>query len=297
VTIRSLPNLAETASEVAADPQVCGGWLYAPRTRFYDIATSGLRELPHPERVFGLPRSHVITLPDEHASERADFLVWCLGFLRGVHLTTTEAGYLDAAALRPHGFHDINVGGADLANAMHHADRFWLRHRGLPLVTERIKAAINCAWIAALPHRLAYEKFLHVYSALEACYRVLDDTLDAEARKQLAAPKGHAARLRFLCDALGIPRPSLDWTATPHAPKLRNDTLHDGLFLGKPWGYATFGEADPHMRSVVLQMHAVVRRAVVALLGMKDTDYVRSPINTRSRFGLRVPAPAEEGTP
>lgn len=290
VAICSLSDLAETARELAAHPQVSDGWLYAPRTRYHDIATSEPKEHPYPDRVFGLPRSHAITLPVDRASGRADFLVWCLGFLLGVHVTTAEAGYLDAAALRPHGFHDLSLGRRELAFALHHADRFWSKHKDSPPVINRIKAAINCAWIAALPHRLSYEGFLHAYSALEACFGVLLKTMDPNARAQLPERPSHGQRLGILCDQLDIPRPAIDWTKGNLAPQVRNDALHDGLFMGKPWGYATVSE-DDRLRGIVLQMHAVIRRALVALLGMKDCDYVRSAVDSRQPFGLDVSAP------
>jgi len=65
---------------------------------------------------------------------------------------------------------------------------------------------------------------------------------------------------------------------------LRNATLHEALFMGEPLGFALHGVGTN--QNLTSEMKVLICRFLVALLGGSQADYVRSPINTRRRFGL-----------
>lgn len=88
-------------------------------------------------------------------------------------------------------------------------------------------------------------------------------------------------------------RPStLAWADPASAAEvasLRNETVHEALFMGEPLGVA-IRETGTN-QNLTLEMRALVCRFVVALLGADGCDYVRSPINTRQRHGLNLATP------
>ncbi|TAJ15305.1 MAG: hypothetical protein EPO68_12425 [Planctomycetota bacterium] len=75
------------------------------------------------------------------------------------------------------------------------------------------------------------------------------------------------------------------WAApsTSAIARVRNETLHEGLFFGEPLGFAVLGGSRvPSVDgSVPLQMQALVSRLLVALLGIPARDYIESRIDSR----------------
>ena len=67
---------------------------------------------------------------------------------------------------------------------------------------------------------------------------------------------------------------------------LRNDALHEALYVGEPLGFALHGAAAGE--NVTLEMTALVCRLLVALIGGQDSCYLASAVNTRQPHGLRL---------
>ena len=67
---------------------------------------------------------------------------------------------------------------------------------------------------------------------------------------------------------------------------IRNPTLHEGLFMGEPLGFALHGIGTN--QNLLLEMEALICRLLVALVGAASTDYVQTPINTRGRYLLEL---------
>lgn len=92
-----------------------------------------------------------------------------------------------------------------------------------------------------------------------------------------------------MCDLFGMPIPA--W-AKP-APRgsspiaaIRNATMHEALYMGKPLGFALHGIGTG--ANLPLEMEGVVCRFLVALLGAPTSDYVKTQVNTRQRQGLKL---------
>ena len=100
-------------------------------------------------------------------------------------------------------------------------------------------------------------------------------------------PRTHGKRTKWLREHYGVPVP--DW-ADPDGgteiASLRNPTIHEGLYMGEPLGFAIEGRGEN--RNLNLQMQAVVSRLLVAILGGAETDYVKSAVTSRQNIGLRL---------
>ena len=93
-----------------------------------------------------------------------------------------------------------------------------------------------------------------------------------------------------MCDAFGMPTPArADPTSGAEVASLRNETVHEALFMGEPLGFSIRGKGVN--QNLTLEMPALVCRFVVALLGADGCDYVRSPVNTRQRHELNLVTP------
>lgn len=99
----------------------------------------------------------------------------------------------------------------------------------------------------------------------------------------------HAARIEWLCNEFGMPVPA--WARpvarASHVSELRNAALHEALFAGAPLGFALHGAGTN--QNLPLEMMALTCRLLVALLGADGADYVRSPVTSRQRHGLKLP--------
>ena len=90
-----------------------------------------------------------------------------------------------------------------------------------------------------------------------------------------------------MCGLFGMATPDWAEPAAPAGPEvaiMRNATLHEALFMGQPLGFALHGVGTN--QNLTLEMKALICRFIVALLGGSHTNYVRSPVNTRQRYGL-----------
>lgn len=100
-SVRTLTTLQESMAAVTEDPCTVKDWIYPGAQRHRDVFSGKTRLMPYAARVFGLPKTHVLTLHQSTNPLDLEFVVWCLAFFLGMPLTTTEAGFLDAAPTKP----------------------------------------------------------------------------------------------------------------------------------------------------------------------------------------------------
>jgi hypothetical protein len=144
-----------------------GDWIYAPLQQLTTSPGRQVRELPYTSRVFGLPKTHTISLGDANKEPGyLEFCIWTLSFFLGIRLTTTEAGFLDATPIKPSVLTDFFVSDRDLPKALALASAFWSSHQGDPTGAKRLGAAVHALFLAQSPHYLQFERFLFLYTAL-----------------------------------------------------------------------------------------------------------------------------------
>jgi hypothetical protein len=129
--------------------------------------------------------------------------------------------------------------------------------------------------LARRPQSLPFERFIYTYTAIEGCFAIGRDT------RNVTTAGGHASRTTNLCNALGIPPPPwLTNQVVVDVIKVRNATLHDGLFLQQPFGYASLHDlvvpqAERYMtNALAMSMLNLVCGFVVALLDIPAQNYL-----------------------
>jgi hypothetical protein len=306
ISITPVPDLDEIIERTSTSPLVDGDWYYAPRSGRRSFPSGEITELPFSTRVFGLEVTHVL----EHASAtaadvgRLEFLVQCFGFFVGMRLSHTEAGFLDATPIKPGTAHDIVWLGASLETAMTHADAFWLRHgRKRPKLVTGLLGVIHNFFLAQNPQLLGFERFIHLYTALEGVHFV---HVGKRKRRKTKRRPSHRERIKLLCRAFGMTVPS--WARKGsrfNIVDIRNSVIHDGLFLGEPFGFASFHaypgtwrkeaqerkdrreRARREAAGLLLGMSNLVSRYLIALLEMRPT-YLRTKVNATQPHGLAL---------
>ena len=265
--VRCLPDFEYQVQRVFSDQQVAGGWIYAPAQPVK----------PFSSRVFGLPKTHVIEHSAGACPEHLDFLVWTLSFFLGMRLTTTEAGFLDATPIKPGKLVDFTLADATLRQSLELADEFWQSNDNEPRNARRFKAAIHALFLSKTPTTLAFESFVYLYMALDACYAL------GKSLRDVKKSHPHTKRIGWLCEEFGTLVP--DWAETncgkSEVSGIRNDAMHEALFMGEPLGF----EVPSDHGSMELQMSALVCRLLVALLGGTG-EYVGSSVASRQRQRL-----------
>ena len=289
VTIGTHPDLERIASDVLASGGIEKDWIYAPLQRIRNLMNGQVRECPYTTRVFGLPKTHSIEHVAATSEDHIEFHIWALSFFVGMRLTATEAGFLDATPLKRHRLVDFTPVGSSLTRAVELAENFWMTNRDNPRRAKCFEAAIHALFLSQYPQSLQFEKFVLLYMAVDACFKL--------TRALHKPPKrlNHADRIAWMCDQFGIECPG--W-ADPENPdgsevaSIRNDTLHEALFKDAPLGFAVHGvstnQSHTLEQNLPLEMRALVCRLLVALIGGNDAAYIRSPVNNRQRIGLHL---------
>lgn len=259
------------------------GWIYAPPILTRDIMSGETRKHPSSARVFCLPKTHLFKHAKATGEDHVEFHIWALSFFLGMRLTVTEAGFLDATPIKPGNLVDFNLLGQSLKRAIELAEQFWIANCGNRRNAQRFKAAVHALFLSQYPQALPYEEFIHLYIAIDTCYALT---------KALRSPKAqhrHSERIEWMCGELGVKTPPWAQTSCVSGtvvPDLRNDALHEALFVGEPLGFAVYGGDTGE--NIALEMNALICRLLVALLGGNDNTYLGSHVNTRQRYGLRL---------
>lgn len=281
ITISPRPDLGQVVSDVRASDTVEDGWIYAPAQRVRDIMSDRARELPYTSRVFGLPFTHMIEHKDGSEEDHLDFHIWALSFFVGMRLTATEAGFLDATPLEPGKLVDFILPGADLTRAVELAEDFWKKNRAEPGRAKLYAAAVHALFLGQRPHNLEFERFVYFHAAMDACYR-----LTTGVRGRAPGDLPQARRIKSMCCKFGAETPT--WAdpraSGPEVVAIRNDTLHEALFMDAPLGFRARQEGNNE--NLTLEMRALLCRLLVALIGGDSAAFVRSPVSTRGTYRL-----------
>jgi hypothetical protein len=277
LNIKTLPCLKATTAAVESHQYRNRDWI----------------EIPAGRRVFSLPKTHEIARTDPKNDQHVEFLVWVLGFLVGMRLTTTEAGFLDATPCTPGKLVDFHCFGRDLERAVGHADDFYVKHYN-GSAPGLVVAAVHALFVAHGPHLLCYERLLYLYTALDACWKA---TQGIKALNDI----GHASRIKVLCEIWCMPVPT--WAEPVYCSsvrrmvsqlsRLRNDMIHEGLMNGAPLGFRTITSFDdqPHpLNNPLFEVEHLLCRLIVALLGIPAQDYIARAVAGRNIHGLSVAA-------
>lgn len=281
IRVSTLQDLEESVQSVREDAGVENDWIHSPRQHRRDFLSGTVTELPRSARVFGLPMTHELEHKNADSDEHLSFLVWCLGFVLGIRLTDTEAGFLDATPIVVGKLHDIAWIGDSRRQAFECCERFWQTHSAKPRVTKALAGIVHSLFLAQNPSHLGFEKFIYLYTALDGCHFVHRKTSGQTGRGT------HAARIANLCDAFDMPVPSWADPSAADVADHRNETIHEGLFFDEPLGFAPFGSmrSAPRPRSVAMEMQALVCRLLCTLLGIPASNYIKSELTSRSRLG------------
>lgn len=281
ITIETLDDLEDRVAEVEQSDQKYQDWIYAPLQPITTLGSGKTYQAPYAARVFGLPNTHIIRHAEDVELGHLQFHIWSLGFFTGQRLSATEAGFLDATPFRPGKLNDFILLGDSLPKAIQLAEAYWLDNMHNRTQIARFEAAIHALFLAQSPRLLQFEGFMFLYTALDACYKMMKERLPGPY------PRTHGERTKWMCDRYGIPVP--DWADPDGGAEiadLRNPTIHEGLYMGEPLGFAIEGRASN--RNLNLQMQAVVCRLLVGIIGGAETDYVKSAVTSRQNIGLRL---------
>lgn len=282
VTIAPVSDLDAIVASIESNEGIDGDWIYAPPQRVHHLG-GGETQRPYSSRIFGLPKTHSITHAFADNEDHLVFHLWALSFFTGMRLTATEAGFVDATPIKPGKLVDFVLLGQGLADAIGLAEAFWKDHRSEPQRPRLVAATVHALFLGQNPLNLQFEQFLLLYTAFDACFALA---------KSLHSPKGlirHAERVAWMCDLFSMPIPAWADPAGPTGPEvalLRNETVHEALFMGEPLGFALHGVGTN--QNLTLEMEALICRLLVALLGAANADYVRSAITARQRQGLKL---------
>lgn len=281
ISITTLPELKDKLASVRADPRLRDGCICVQT----------------PSRIFAMPKTHSIDCASAQGDEHVHFILWCFGFFVGMRMSWMEAGFLDSTPIREGAMSDIVWREHSLDEAIAGADAYWRKHGPVdPKQPKRITAAIHAYFLAHREGLLEYERFIFLYTAVDACFKVLrHNPATAAACVRGKNEVSHSQRIAVMCGELGVVLP--DWAQIPassprrtQAPvvDLRNTLFHEGLFFDEPLGFAGFG--DPRISEHLIgDLQALVSRFLVALLELPALDYIGSPLTSRANEGVLLP--------
>lgn len=289
-SIQTLPGLQDTVTEIMDDPNIHKDWIYPGVQRNIDF-NGKTSFLPYNARIFGLPKTHLLTLHKSDNRDDLDFVVWCLSFFTGMRLTITELGFLDATPIKPGKLVDFTLVSCTLEDAIDLALNYLELERNNDRATKRVIAVINSLFLAQYPQNLPFEKFQYLYMGLDSCYKLIEEKSNPKPNRSLS----HAARVQWMCERFNICIP--DWAIirkkirnnsskpsnVSEISEVRNDTIHEALFFDEPLGFAIYGGSQGN---VILQMQHLICRLLVAILGKPENDYVKTRVDDRQIHGL-----------
>lgn len=284
VKIRTLPDLIDKVKEVQELPHVKKDWIYSPNARTRNLMSGRVYENPYPARIFGLAKTHVITHENASCEDQLIFHIWSLSFFTGIRLSTTEAGFLDATPIKEGKLVDFIIKSMELEKSIAWTEKFWHENKETRQI-KRFEAVVHALFLAQNPKLLQFERFLFLYMALDACYRLAADTDSPTCNIS------HAGRIQWMCQKFDIEIPA--WAnsqakSNTEIADIRNDAIHEALYMDEPLGFAV--RTNETGVPATLEMRALISRLLIAILVSKDVDYVGTPTNTRQRYLLNLPS-------
>ncbi|MEQ4713723.1 hypothetical protein ABN057_15580 [Providencia alcalifaciens] len=280
LSILTSPNLNELVKLVSHHPQTYKDWYYANPACYNEFVSDTKRDLPYPNRVFSLPKTH--SIKSDLSLEETDFFIWALSFFTGMRLTSTEAGFLDSTIIKPNILFDFII---HLNSAVKLSYRY-AKNKNNASKLKNTSAIIHCLFLSNNPQSLPFEKFQYLYYALDGCFQVIYSSCKGKK-------PNHADRITWCCKKLGIPTP--EFAITESKPtivsRVRNETMHEALFYGEPLGFAisedsTSLELNRETAFLIRNMEKLVCRMIVSIFNMNDSKYAQSPISPLSRSKL-----------
>ena len=287
-SIQTLPSFQESIDQVKNDPDVHNDWIYPGAALQHNFISGETRSLPYKTRIFGLPKTHVLTLYKSQNREDLDFVVWCLSFFTGMRLTTTEAGFIDATPIKPGKLIDFLLSGCTLEDVINLAIDYLESERDNFRSAKRVIAAIHALFLSQFPQSLSFERFQYLYMALDTCFKIIETKSNPNKRLN------HAQRVQWMCQKFDIPVPA--WATTidnkSEVSIVRNDTIHEALFFDEPLGFSIYGgnQSTINNGNIILQMQNLICRLLVAILGEPNSDYVKTSIESRMYQSLKLNA-------
>ena len=214
-----------------------------------------------------------------------------------MRMTETEAGFLDATPLQRCKLTDFFMIDKDISKAMIKADDFWDDYKKFPEIEKSMRACIHNFFLAKIPNLLDFEMFNYLYFTFDACHFV-----NSKIKNVCPIKARHGDRIHNLCEQFEIKTP--DWAirpakgADPYITTQRNRIAHEGVFSGEPLGFALLADAPDGTSGgeMLRQMQSLACRLMIALLGMKDNDYVRSSVIIPGIFSLDLSAAPQATT-
>ena len=269
-------------NRVLACDRIHKDWIYAPAEQIGNGNQGLACTLPYSARVFSLPKTHRIEHDTAIEKEHVEFHVWALSLFLGIRLTMIEAGYLDATPIKIGKLVDFVLLENSVTRAVELAEQFWIKNSSQRKNVKLFVAAVHCLFLGKYPQSLQFERFIYLYTAIDACFR-LGTSLKRETKY---IP--HSDRIDWMCNQFRLKLP--DWAKRPvggdaEVTAIRNPTLHEALFMDEPLGYAIHGQGT-HV-NLTHEMGALVCRLLVALIG-GNASYLGSGVDSMQRQGLKL---------
>lgn len=281
-SIQTLDDLQEKINLISKDSAVHKDWIYAPQAQMINLVSDQIHLFPYASRIFGLPKTHTLTVFNLN-DVQLEFLLWCLSFFLGMRLSATEAGFLDATPIKQRKIFDFILSNSKLEKALLFAIQYMISCENDDLNCKRVVSVIHLLLFAQNPQNLSFEKFNYLYMALDTCYKVVQNKVGIASK-----PKCNGHRVQWMCEYFEMPVP--DWAVLHKKNSLiseiRNNTFHEALFFDEPLGFAIF-ESESN-RNVLLEMQNLICRFLVALLINPKNDYVKTPLDTRMKQSLTI---------
>ena len=278
ISISTLPKHEEAVAWVKSNcDNIDEDWFYAPYTGRKNFGSGEIERLPYPSRVFALPETHCLRHKNADSKEHLKFLIWCFSFFVGMRLTTTEAGFVDSTPLCPGALIEFLAKPTDKAIDL--SERFWRNNRTKKGV-KIVPAIIHALFLGQNPRHLPHEKFMFLYMALDACWKLFEVIGAVSRQTSHAGHLPHTRRFKELCHQYDIFVPK----CIKDIPHMRNNIVHEAMMFGSPLGFS-LGDNDQDINATFMEMRGLACRFLVALLGRQDSAYFACEIG-RSRCWL-----------
>lgn len=281
-SLRTLPGLIEKVERINNDKNVVNGWIYPGNRKVYNL-NGDTCTMPYSYRVFGMPKTHTLKLKNTSSLETLNFVVWCLSFFKGIRLTTTDAGFIDATTIKPTKLTDFILVGCSEKEVIELALNYIKDKQKDDRSIKRIAAVIHSLFLSHNPLYLSFEKFQYLYMALDCCFAIAWDERDKVIKEKKPS---HQNRVYWMCENYGVKIPS--WaTDECNVSVIRNDNFHEAIFNGQPLGFSSINDCQ-YGSDILLQMQALVCRLLAAILSVNDRKYIASTISSIEYHSLKL---------
>ncbi len=281
-SLLTLPGLNEKVERVNNDKNVVKGWIYPGNQDVYNL-NGGISTMPYSHRVFSMPKTHTLKLKNTSSLETLNFIVWCLSFFKGIRLTTTDAGFLDATTIKPTKLTDFILVGCSEKEVIELALNYINGKHKDAHSPKRIAAVVHALFLSQNPQYLSFEKFQYLYMALDGCFALSWAEHDKAPDKK---PPNHYKRLKWMYKIYGLSIPT--WVSgKKNISGIRNDNFHEAIFFGQPLGFSSVNNSQ-YGNDILLQMQALVCRLLAAILSVNDCSYLKSSVNSRDYHSLKI---------